>query len=1478
MKSSYFTLWFKTTVLAVVLLLFVDQSYAQTKGFSKNPEIFIEELGDHVKTVNDKSVGKTYEAFKEQWESGIYTEDQQGTVIRLAEYMALKKFKIQPDFELYMRTLIAGKDSNSNVSEEKFNSWLLNQYKLIKKNRRSYLIVLETSYGLFKTRTLYADASKDWRFSKTDYKFQFDGDNVYLNLTNVDLVCHGPDDSLIVRETSGQYNILNNQWVGKKGLIDWERVGISAVKAFAEFDAYAIDMTTPGLKIDTVQFQYQGVLDGKIPGSLEDRVSARMIHREGDNFNESRYPKFVSFSDDLTIKSFESGNIVFKGGFAMDGHRMQGRGSADNKAVFEFYYEGKMIVEAKANVFTITDGKIQSLETETTIYTDSGEIYHPRVQLTFDEKDKRLALLRGQKGIEQAPFFDSDHNIEILVDQVIWKMEEPKIDFDMLIDEERALFLSKNYFKEYNYEKITRGNMMRYHPIDKLYKYYMTTRSKTLSLGAYATFLGSKKENLYPQVIGLANEGFIYYDTETEEIEIKEKLLNYYKNHWKLADYDILRFSSVIAKRPNATLNLVNYDLEVQGVRAFQFSDSQYVIAYPTEQFVRIKNNRRLQFDGKVTAGRFDFFGEQFDFSYENFTITSEKIDSLKLWFPDTINQRFLIPVKSVLRDINGIIYIDKSNNKSGLTDYPEYPRFVSRAPSVIAYDKKNIHNGTYKKDEFRFEVDPFDIDSLDNFTIAGLKFPGNFVSGGILPEFRYEASIMKDYSLGFTRANPPGGYTMYEGKGHGDIDISMSEEGFYAKGQIDYEGAKLESNKILMTPDSTNAEVDHYEIKKSEKYPRVLASDVLSHWLPKEDKMYINTKGHEVDIFDDGQVFEGNLLQTPNRLSGNGELRWDNAVLASAEMHFNSIHADADVSSIKIGDVDAGKISFVSTNVKSHIDFQKRTGDFRANEMGHLTQFPYNQFASTMDEFKWDMDKKTILLTPTGRQKQSDYVFKSQNVSQHGLVFQSTKALFDMNDGVIYAEEVPYIDVADSRVFPADGKVTIDKDAVLRPLEKAKLMANRDNKYHELYDCKLWVEGRLSISGNGYYVYKDKYKTGQVIYFDKMRVMSDTSTIQASGYVADSLGFAISPKIGYKGTVDLSSKEEYLSFKGFVIPLHQYADIKSQWFRYLDQPDPNNVIINAREPRNSDRRKLNIGVSLSPNDSVAVYPNFFGQKFSFTDQDITIDTGIFFYDEIASAFVAGDSNKLINGALRGNTISFSDNSETIRAEGVFDFGLDLHEKFNAITAGEAVQNKEDSTFMFKTMMALDMELPEECWLRMQEIFSEKAGDAPSIRVDDAVVKRNIAELVTDDKKYDKVKQELEEFGEIKQIDELKKDLMITNMEFYYSHTLNAFVSKTPIDLATLHGKQINKQLNAYTIIEKRRSGTRIAIYFEVTKYDYFYFEFQRGNLFVYSTDKDFNLVLRQRAGKVNERGYTVRPSSPLKVTKHIDIIDGLDK
>jgi len=58
----------------------------------------------------------------------------------------------------------------------------------------------------------------------------------------------------------------------------------------------------------------------------------------------------------------------------------------------------------------------------------------------------------------------------------------------------------------------------------------------------------------------------------------------------------------------------------------------------------------------------------------------------------------------------------------------------------------------------------------MDNFTTSELSFPGEFIAGGILPNFRFEAKIMDDYSLGFEKSMTT--YPMYGGKGSADIAI----------------------------------------------------------------------------------------------------------------------------------------------------------------------------------------------------------------------------------------------------------------------------------------------------------------------------------------------------------------------------------------------------------------------------------------------------------------------------------------------------------------------------------------------------------------------------------------------------------------------------------------------------------------------------------------------------------------------------------
>lgn len=1454
----------------VVLFCFTtSQSLAQTRGFSRSPEIFIKELGAHVKKVNVDHVDKNYEAFAKKWELGVYSEAQQAAIMRISEEMLIKEFKIEPDFDLFMKALVAGKDSS--IANIKFDNWIQQAKKLSLGDRELYLSFMDVSYKMFSESAIYKDESKTWIFESTDYQFNYSQDNLTVSMENITLKCKGQDDYIYIYGTSGVFNLKENSWTGKKGRINWERVGLSSAEVFAEFDHYTIDLAKAEVIIDTVRFQYSGLLDGVLEGKLHDRVTSGRISQNREDFSAATFPRFDAFQTDLTLATFAEGRVRYKGGFQIHGSNINGTGTKESPAIFEFYYEDKLTVEARSVAFKIDSNSVQSAETEIAILTDSGEIYHPMLHFNYRIDKNLLTLHRGSEGIEQSPLFDSDHNLEIKVDQVIWELDKPVINFKMLQKDGKATFTSKNYFREFEYERVRMG-MMSYNPLTKIQQYCMANKTKTFDLSDYAYSIGSTEENLLQQMYMLADMGFIYFDDETGIVRVKEKLFNYVKNHFRLADYDVIHFSSVISARPNAAMNLINYDLKVEGVRVFRFSDSQNVIVHPTEQQITIKNDRRMQFAGKITAGRFDFYGKSFDFDYNNFYVTSPQIDSMKIYYPDTINQEYLIPIKSVLRDLHGTLYIDKPNNKSGLEDHPDYPIFESKGPAAIAYDKKSIFNGAYKKDIFRFEVDPFTIKNIDNFTIEGLKFPGTFISGGILPEFRYEAYIMKDYSLGFERANPPGGYPMYGDKGHGNIDISVSEEGFWARGEIDYEGAKMTSSKMVMMPDSLNAEVESYIIEESWKYPAMTALNVKTHWKPKSDSMMIYTGGYPVDIFRDDQTFTGTLVHTPSVLSGNGQLDFENARLISNNMVFGTNRADSDTASLTIGDLHQEIISFSSNNVRAHLDFENRVVDLTTNVLGNLTEFPRNQFAASLDNYHWDIDEETIELFKTDRLKDEESFFVSRKPEQQGLSFQCPNALFDMKQLVIFAEEVPYIDIADSRLFPNEGKVVIEQEAKIRPFENARFLAARDNKFHELYECNIVVHGKYNIGGSGKYKYVDKYKTGQEVYFDRMVVNRDT-TVLATGYITDTAQFAISPKIAYYGQVELLSSEEFLKFTGFAKPMHTFADYPSMWFKYVDRPFPPDVIVDASNPMDKDRKKLSVAVSLSPLDSVNVYPSFFNYKMSYVDLEITTDTGILFYDESANTFFVGDSDRLYNGAYAGSYLSLNESTRMIESHGRLNFDLELHEKFKAVTAGSIYKHEDDSTFTIEALMGLNMTLPDACYTRLLEVIKANGEGASTTGVDNEFVKSALAEFL-DGKQFNKMKDDLQSFGEINLPSSFKQNIVFSHMQFHYSWTQQGFVSYSPVAIASVNGEAVNKEFNSRMLIQRKRSGTRIVLYIEISKYDWFFIEYYRGNLMVYSTDKEFNDAIIEGGSKLSEKGYVIRRATPQTATRFLDAME----
>ena len=68
----------------------------------------------------------------------------------------------------------------------------------------------------------------------------------------------------------------------------------------------------------------------------------------------------------LTINNFNDGAVKFKGGFAMEGKEIKGMGDKENKASFEFYYEGEKRVSATSSNFSISS-------------TDSEKIQYSRI-------------------------------------------------------------------------------------------------------------------------------------------------------------------------------------------------------------------------------------------------------------------------------------------------------------------------------------------------------------------------------------------------------------------------------------------------------------------------------------------------------------------------------------------------------------------------------------------------------------------------------------------------------------------------------------------------------------------------------------------------------------------------------------------------------------------------------------------------------------------------------------------------------------------------------------------------------------------------------------------------------------------------------------------------------------------------------------------------------------------------------------------
>ena len=1416
-------------------------SAQQLKEFTHDNEKYIEELQDFFAMGDPKAAKKLIEeTFLPVWNSGHYSPQQKDRVYEISDLM-LDKRKKAVDFENYLYALMSFATSMKPASD--FDAFHDGMEKTITKlSRKQFTEYLEVCKGLFTNYILFESQAVKWVARYDQYKIEFDS-LPKIVFGKLDLKAYSKRDSSVIYGTQGVYYPTTTTWVGKGGKIDWSRAGFDPSKTYADIDEYTVNTTKSQFSIDSVTFYHPDYLDRPHTGILTEKILADV------DPEDASYPRFDSYDKRILIENMYK-DIDYSGGFSQHGIKFIGSGDSKQNATLIFKKmnhitkKNENFIEARAKSFVIRPDRVVSSNCEVVFFYEEDSIYHPGLRVNYTVEDHEVVFTKDQEGSGRSPFYDTYHEIDMHVDQITWNMSEDWMNFENTTGgaSSSVLFESESYYDQYRYDRI-RG-MADVHPLWKIRNYAKELGLEELTVAQVARAFKSDISETKVFLINLANSGFMTYDFDNDVVILKPRLNHYVLARSKKTDYDILQFESTIDGMPNAKLNLLNWDLDMNGVGRVFLSDSQNVVVFPYEQELTLKKNRDFTFNGKVVGGRLDFFGQDFNFSYEDFKINLNKIDSLRLKVPDGMpddrGRQKLRAVKTVLRDLKGELLVDRPDNKSGVKDHPRYPVFNSTDESFVYYDKRSIQDGAYNKEDFYMHLKPFTIDSLENFTKEGLEFDGNFVSAGIFPDFDETLRLQPDFSLGFVRETPLEGLDMFGGKGNYKATIKLSHDGLRGDGDLEYLTSVSKSNDFIFYPDSVNGIAQDFVITKQKtpiEYPPVTGVDVKVHWEPKNDHFYAYKIDNALDMYEGEVAHHGGLDLSPKGLDGFGNLDFADSYMNSNKFNFAYRKIHADTAGFKLKGASETSFAFKTANVQMDIDLDNREGDFKSNTGGDFVDFPSNQYICYIDEFKWKIDAKQIDVVSDG--EGSRYV--STNPNQDSLEFRSPLAKFDLDNFVIEAKKVDHIDVADAIIYPDSGNVTIREQAAMDPLDNSKIVANRITKFHTFYESTVNVLGRWKYNASGKYDYEDVTGAKQLIEFATIGVDSAGQTF-GTGTITEEASFTLSPNFDYKGKAKLFASQENLTYEGSTRIKHGCPGITRDWLAFEADIDPENIYIPIPEdPKDATGKPMSSGVVISK-DSTTVYPTFLSKKVKPNDIDIVAATGFLHFDNESQEYRISNKEKLQGAVVGGNYVSLS-NECIARGQGLLNMGMDFGQ-VELTPLGTVEHNMNNDSTRFNLLLGVDFFFNDEC---LRIAADKLTNHFPPL---DAVFygteyEKSLIELVGKEETT-KLIQDLNLYGSFKKLPkELEKTLFLSDVKLVWNAETGSYRYKGFFGVASVGKFQVNKMMFGLIELKKMRNGDQLSIYFEPSDDSWFYFNYKRGMLAAFSSHDEFNAVIR---------------------------------
>jgi hypothetical protein len=1519
----------KIAQLLIVFALFSTSTFAQVNKFSDKPETFLVEAKTLLNSTNNPKALQAGISLDAIWPK--LNNEQQLTIINISKMMVAKGYKTFPHLSSFYETL-SNAVTVRNLSASEMSRYLEVLQKTIETQdgkisarfiemTRTFFstgLIFNTSYNrlylLNGKETIFTFKFNDQpttiqapapETTKADKLIDDDGwgnnlnpaptptpegwDNSpttigttvaagpVLEFVKANLVIVTASDSATLFATDGTLAIREGLIMGKYGRFTWEYAGLN--DAYVMLGNYTMNLLRPTINSQDATLTFDSRLKESVKGIFEYQSKRRAKNQSNS------YPRFFSASNNVTIKNLGA-DTEYHGGYSLVGSKTYTMALDGKQGIITIKHNGKVAFRAISRKFEITDSTIISPQSTITTYIDRDSITHTAIKLHFNRNTKFLKCNKLEKsGYKETPYSDSFHQMDIICDAFYYDLTKGKMDFYILSGKSvvPAIFESFDHFSPDRYASLV--GQFGFHPLQVLYGYLQRNNKSSAMLAELATAFSRPIATIKDAMIAMTQQGFTNYNDIDEVVWFTRKGLHYVNSYNKRKDFDVLFIPSfynnnVKENMGNATIDLKDKYLVIRGVKRLTLSDSLSARMNPGDGEIKMNRERNFTINGELRMSNFRFKGKNFYFSYKDFAVDLNKIDSITFVPQKLLAQKNYKEIGGDIRyKTGGKIYLSKPDNKSGRYSMPEYPRLVIPEGVTVYFDQPERDNKVYPRTVY-FKIPTIDYDSLNK---KDIDFVGTFYAGGMMPNFQDRLITMPDHTLGFRHKVPTGEYNVYGTNSSVKFktELIMDKNGLHTEGETRHFTGAFPSKDILFMPDSLTASGIAAEIKESEAtdkmyFPSVSMKNYSFRWFPKKDTMEIAAKGGTFDFYTGTTRLEGKLLLRSLGLFGIGKMKRADSETASERFKFNKNEFIAEQAQIKVGtNLVAYKPALLGREINlkfniadglAIIQLPKKTTDSAG------LYFPYTSYRTNINRAEWNVTAKTILM----KGDVSNSMFTSMEEKQEGLAFNGEEALYEIEKQTLNVRGVPFIKTADAKIVPDQGLVLIKRDAEMQPFKKAQIILDTITEYHRMANGNIQILSKREFEGDATYRYVNllgdttNIKMGD---FDlkeapattKSKNAKNTFFTQAKATITEADQFMISPRMRYKGDITMVAYEKSLRLDGDIqLDLKKRPDLDN-WIPYKGSSSQT-VNIEVVPGMKADGKQLFAGLHYRTGTN-GLYTTFLSPKEDDQDENIFVANGNLIDHAKESQYEVIGKEKASGKQYEGSRYVFDDKKGTVDFEGKFDF----FQPSNYIqSGGKAHIHIDSSTYHFNQLMTINMPLPVQALTQMGE----------------KIVKTNL-----DERNTDKAAEEDVEWLSVKMAQivgdkpiqlfrdrtargehvplhlvatKLNTSLVLSNVNLRWSDEYGTFYSVGKIGVSNIGQTDINTQMDAYLEIKKDPEGDEFLFYLEASPDVWYYFGFKDNQLGITSSESDFNAIIGIKAkprSKAKSKDYSFFPA-----------------